>query len=279
MAQPFRAYAKTLLERQNYPVRRPRRGAPPDRPYDVAGWTLPLQMNVQGRSHRSVLRAAADDAARARVDCRRRRSGATRASPRYYVIDGRGNGASIAINRLLRPARGCRGPRRRSRCRATPIEPGRHRGGRRRRACASRRARSRATWGLRATAAAGRAPPDTRPLARVRVGLYKSVGREHRRRLDAVAARAVRVPVRDDHRRRHPARRLACRASTRSSFPIRPPSASINGHPPGTMPPEYTGGIGTDGRRHAAAVRRRRRHAGHARFGERARDQSARARR
>jgi hypothetical protein len=47
MAQPFRAYAKTLLEVQQYPIRRATPAAPADRPYDVAGWTLPLQMNVR----------------------------------------------------------------------------------------------------------------------------------------------------------------------------------------------------------------------------------------
>lgn len=46
MEQPYRAYAKTLLERQKYPARRLFAGGPPERPYDVAGWTLPLQMGV-----------------------------------------------------------------------------------------------------------------------------------------------------------------------------------------------------------------------------------------
>ena len=46
MAQPFRAHAKDLLEVQHYPRRIPARGAPPERPYDIAGWTLPLQMGV-----------------------------------------------------------------------------------------------------------------------------------------------------------------------------------------------------------------------------------------
>ena len=47
MAQPFRAHAKDLLEVQEYPRRIPAPGAAPERPYDIAGWTLPLQMGVK----------------------------------------------------------------------------------------------------------------------------------------------------------------------------------------------------------------------------------------
>jgi hypothetical protein len=49
MAQPFRAHVKDLLERQDYPDRRQYPDGPPLAPYDVAGWTLGLQMAVDVR--------------------------------------------------------------------------------------------------------------------------------------------------------------------------------------------------------------------------------------
>ncbi len=46
-AQPFRSHLKDLLERQEYPERRLFPGGPAEGPYDVAGWTLPLQKGVR----------------------------------------------------------------------------------------------------------------------------------------------------------------------------------------------------------------------------------------
>ena len=45
--QEFGAFARQLLNPQKYPDMRQYPGGPPMRPYDAAGWTLPLQMGVR----------------------------------------------------------------------------------------------------------------------------------------------------------------------------------------------------------------------------------------
>lgn len=45
-AQAYRPYLMDLLEPQNYPTLQQYPGGPPDPPYDLAGWTLPMQMGV-----------------------------------------------------------------------------------------------------------------------------------------------------------------------------------------------------------------------------------------
>ena len=56
--QEFAAMAREVLDVQTYPDLRQYPGGPPERPYDAAGWTLPLQMGVRV--------VAADRAARRR---------------------------------------------------------------------------------------------------------------------------------------------------------------------------------------------------------------------
>jgi len=47
MDQPYRAHAKDLLEVQRFPAVERWPGGPVERPYDVAGWTLPFQLGVR----------------------------------------------------------------------------------------------------------------------------------------------------------------------------------------------------------------------------------------
>jgi hypothetical protein len=46
-AQPFRGYLVDLMEPQRYPELRTGSSGPTKRPYDIAGWTLPMQMGVR----------------------------------------------------------------------------------------------------------------------------------------------------------------------------------------------------------------------------------------
>jgi hypothetical protein len=45
--QEYAALAREVLDVQTYPDTRQYRGGPPERPYDAAGWSLPLQMGVR----------------------------------------------------------------------------------------------------------------------------------------------------------------------------------------------------------------------------------------
>lgn len=244
MAQPFRAYAKTLLETQEYPVRKPAPGAPVDRPYDVAGWTLPLQMNVkvdrieQYFEPPTTTRLDRASIAPAHV------WGDTKKAA-YYVIDGRGNGASIAINRLLKAGA-------RVSWLAAPLEiqgytyqPGamvvtEAKGVREAVNAVAR------DLGLRVTAAAGRPPQDTRPLARARIALYKPWVENIDEGWTRWLLEQYEFPfetITDADLRRGGLR-------TRFDAVVIPDQGAerlIAGHPAGTMPAEYVGGLGTEG--------------------------------
>jgi len=96
LAQPYRSYIKTLLERQDYPS-----GADTDRPYDVTGWTLPAQMGVEVRAIDQpfdppvMSRLTAPSAVLPAVTIWGDRK------PSYYLVETRGNAGAVAINRLM----------------------------------------------------------------------------------------------------------------------------------------------------------------------------------
>jgi hypothetical protein len=253
MAQPFRAYAKTLLEVQQYPIKRVAPGAPPDRPYDVAGWTLPLQMNVRvDRFDQYFEPPPTTRIDRVAIPPAQVWGDVRRAS--FFVVEGRGNGGSIALNRLLKTAG-------KVSWLSSPLaiqgftypigsilvtdEPGV-------REAVEGIAKE---FGLRANAASGRSPTDARPLGRARVGLYKPWVEN----IDEGWTRWLLEQyefefenIADADIRGLPAAGSAKAGGLRTRFdaivlPDLGAERMITGHPAGTMPPEYVGGLGKEG--------------------------------
>ena len=122
MDQPFRPFARDLLEPQRYPDLRPSPGGPPQPPYDTAGWTLAYQMGVRAvpvaaaftaklalvsdlprLEGRVVLPPGALPRTAARPTMSRAiaAAGTGTAGPGAYAISPRANAAFRAVNRLL----------------------------------------------------------------------------------------------------------------------------------------------------------------------------------
>ena len=101
MAQPYRNHAKDLLERQHYPKRLKYPGGPAEPPYDVAGWTLPIQMGVRSVSVSKPF--AAELEAVSKVDPP---EGVIRGESAVgYAIPMRTNDDYATVNRLLKANR------------------------------------------------------------------------------------------------------------------------------------------------------------------------------
>ena len=170
LAQPFRAYVKTLLERQTYPVRRLATGAPTERPYDVAGWTLSQQMGVNVVTiERTFEPPPTSRLTRATITPQ---AVWGERKPSYWIVDAPGNGGAIAVNRLVAAGASPRWT-------TLPIETDGFRYGpgslvvpyvKAAEAAVARIARD---LGLRVDGGKGKLPPDTRPIGRARVALYR----------------------------------------------------------------------------------------------------------
>ena len=106
MAQPFAAHAKDLLEVQRYPRRRASPSAPPERPYDITGWTLPLQMGVKTIT---VINEFEADLTRIEEVPKIQGELHMSPSPVGYLFKNRTNTETIALNRLLNRSNATRG--------------------------------------------------------------------------------------------------------------------------------------------------------------------------
>ncbi|MCY3615719.1 MAG: M14 family metallopeptidase [Bacteroidetes bacterium] len=96
-AQAFRPYLEDLLEAQHYPDRRSQSGAPIV-PYDLAGWTLPLQMGVKVDR---VNKIPVVETVPVNVDLTSPPGTIADGRSRNYVVDPRENRSRHAVNKAL----------------------------------------------------------------------------------------------------------------------------------------------------------------------------------
>ncbi|HDP97616.1 MAG TPA: hypothetical protein ENN22_00325, partial [bacterium] len=109
-SQPFGLFVKNMLEEQKYPdlrnyphlwqglIQLKKFDGAPLRSYDIAGWTLPLQMNVNAIQINSPLKVELEKVKKAET-----KAGKIFGSARYgYVLDHHQNKSFIAISRIQR---------------------------------------------------------------------------------------------------------------------------------------------------------------------------------
>jgi len=96
-AQPYGRYVKDLLEPQSYPDIRVYPGGPPLFPYDLCGWTLPYQMGVKVVPINSPLNADLVPVHKFPFT-----QGRFLGKGKNYIFSHKLNNSAIAINRLLK---------------------------------------------------------------------------------------------------------------------------------------------------------------------------------
>src|SRR5262249_25044060 len=98
IAQPFGAFAKTMMEKQVYPDLREYPGGPPQRPYDVTAHTLPMQMGVK-----VITVTQPFEASLKKVEKISAPSGGIDGGPASaYILEHESNASMKALNRLMK---------------------------------------------------------------------------------------------------------------------------------------------------------------------------------
>lgn len=239
-AQAFRPYLIDLMEPQSYPDRRLYPDGPPEPPYDMAGWTLPIQMGidvVRLDDPPDIATVPADRIVPFETDLQ--------ASSRGYLLPAESNFSSRLVNRLLE-----RGERV---CRITePIEEQ----GRKLSAGAflvesgegeiSSLIREFAgTYALDVVSLHRRPDVESRCLHKPRIGLYQSWTAN----IDEGWTRWIfdnygfdYVTLRDADLREGDLDRFDI-----IIFPAQESGSMLRGNDPGSMPESYVGGIGLEG--------------------------------
>ncbi|HLE19602.1 MAG TPA: M14 metallopeptidase family protein, partial [Vicinamibacteria bacterium] len=234
-SQPFRPYLVDLLMPQNHPDQKLDPGGPPETPYDVAGWTLPLAMGVRSVAALAPFEARLEPIEQAGVP-----GGGVEGSGRVYLLDPRVNDSFIAVNRLLkqgasvyRSTKSVGGP-------SDPWPAGTFlvAGGRGLDALARE-------LGIRVRAVSKVGGEGLR-IESPRVALYKSWVANADEGWNRWLFEQFEFPYQSIHDAEMKAAGLSERYNV-IVLPESPLKELVEGHERGSVPPEYAGGIGSEG--------------------------------
>lgn len=233
MAQPHRGYAKDLLEPQRHPDRRQGPGGPPKRPYDMAGWTLSYQMGVRAEAIKEAFSADLDAVSGPAAFAAALGGGVEGSGP-AFAIDRRSNHAVRAAMRLLK-----NGARLGLTSSAFIVEG------------AGADAVGPIANELGVVARAASSSAGARPVRGPRVAIYKSYEASMDEGWTRYVLEQFEIPYVNIVNRDVRAGNLRARFDA-IILPDQSAEQILNGHAPGSMPPEYVGGIGVEG---AAALK------------------------
>jgi hypothetical protein len=245
-AQAFRPYVMDLMERQEYPDRFEYRGGPPVPPYDLAGWTLPMQMGIDVIRVDEPFTASATE-----VELASNPAGDVSGSSSFgYVLSHRENQSALAVNRLLAAGDRVHWAGSDFRVGGTDygagtivIESGS--------GTADRVAGLAQELGLDFAGLSARPSTELHSLHTPRVAMYKSWDPNMDEGWTRWLLEQYEFPLDTLHDTDIQGGDLS--GYDAIILPSQSPDDMMHGHSPGTMPDEYVGGLGVEG---AAALKR-----------------------
>lgn len=240
-AQAYRPFVMDMMEPQNYPTRLQYPGGPPDPPYDLAGWTLPMQMGVTvDRIDKSFEFQGTDIEQQVDIN-----EGSVTGDASYgYVLSHKPNASAKAMNRLLEDGH-----------RVYWTNNAFSSGGERfeagsiiienRRETPDAVSTIAGEYGLNFRGLPNEPDTDLLQVRKPKVGLYKSWDAS----MDEGWTRWMLKQYQFEVDTLHDSDLLERDLSQYHSIiiPDQRPDDILNGHTPGTMPEKYTGGMGTEG--------------------------------
>jgi hypothetical protein len=229
MDQPFSPLVKELFEPQHWPDLRATPNGPPQRPYDVAGWTLPMQMGVETAAVLKPVNAEQRAALRP-IDAAVPTPGAVQGTGTFFTLSRNSNASFKALNEAL--AGGAQASFSKSNIVLSGIDAAR----------AAALARKHSVT----LQAAATAPADASATKKPRVGLYRpwqsSIDEGWTRWILEEYGFAPITLRNGDVQAGHLRERFDSILLADSSQ-----RAIMDGFAPGTIPGEYAGGIGEPG--------------------------------